>query len=154
MQVIDVGRREYPLKGFLKTVYLLEGLGLCAIGVFKLPQVLPRMKSDVGGMAGVDAMMIGILVVTVAMGICLILSALRTRLTIDGTRIAVRGAFLERSADFSEVQGFRAIPTSKGTVWRIELKQGLGSITIPGGVVSDELRAWFQQAMDPDRQHR
>jgi hypothetical protein len=154
MQVIDMGRREYPLQGFLKTVYFLGGLGFCGFGVFKLAQFLPRMKSEVGGMAGLDAMMIGILLVSVALGLYLILSALRTRLLIDGTRIAVRSAFLERSADFSEVQGFRAISTRNGTVWRIELKQGLGSITIPGGLVGDELRVWFQQLMDLDRQGR
>lgn len=154
MQVIDMGRHEYPLKGFLRTLYLLGGLGLCGFGVFKLEEYLPKMRSDASGMAGLYALMVGILLVTVALGIYLIVSALRTRLMIDGTRIAVRSAFLERSADFSEVQGFRAISTSNGTVWRVELKQGLGWITIPGGLVSDELGAWFQQLMDLNRQCR
>ena len=35
--------------------------------------------------------------------------ALRSRLVIEGTRIEVRGAFRERSADLGEIEGFRTV---------------------------------------------
>jgi hypothetical protein len=133
------------MKGWQKWVYLLFGLALCGFGIV-IANVLLQQKQY-----GLAALM-GIL--PLAPAIYLLALALRSRLTIDGTRIEVRGAFREKSADRSEVEGFRTINTRNGTYWRLELKQGRGSINIMQWFGSDELNAWFQPLTDLDERDR
>ena len=42
----------------------------------------------------------------------------------DGTRISIRYAMKERSADFSEIESYSFKSTGKATFWRIDLKSG------------------------------
>jgi len=98
------------------------------------------------------AAMVGIFPLVI--GIYLLLMVLRSRLTIDGTHIEVRGAFREKSAELGEVEGFRTVTTRNGSYWRLQLKPGRGSITIQKWFDCDDLRAWFQQLTDLDEQDR
>ena len=81
--------------------------------------------------------------------------ALRTRLTIEGTRIAVRGVFQEKTADLSEIEGFRTVSNRNGTFRVLQLKEGRGTITISSRFdTDDDYRAYFQQIEDLDDTHR
>lgn len=81
--------------------------------------------------------------------------ALRSRLVIEGTRIKVRGAFRECSADLSEIEGFRTISTRNGTYRKLYLKVGRGAITLSNSFATDDdFRAWFQQITDLDKRDR
>lgn len=79
----------------------------------------------------------------------------RSRITIDGTRIEVRGAFSNRSANLNEIEGIRARPSRYGSYKQLLLKDGSSPITLrPGFKVDDAYRAWMQQVPDLDRRDR
>jgi hypothetical protein len=59
-----------------------------------------------------------------AMGWFFLAYAFRSRLMFDGTRISIRYAMKERSADFSEIESYSFKSTGKATFWRIDLKSG------------------------------
>jgi hypothetical protein len=50
--------------------------------------------------------------------------ALRSRVTLEGSRISVRGPMREKSADIHEIVGYRIGVTTSATFWRIELRSG------------------------------
>ena len=57
--------------------------------------------------------------------------ALRSRVVLDGTHISLRYAIREKSADLSEIEGWRMDQTTRnGPYWRIELKEGRGHLSI------------------------
>jgi MFS family permease len=145
MQAIETGRHEYRMKGGLKIFYLFFGLILCGVGIFFAVTFAQLPKAGVAALVGVAPM---------AIGIYLLALALRSRLAIDGTRFEVRGAFGEKTAEIGEIEGFRTISTRNGSYWRLQLKQGRGSITIQKWFDCDDLRAWFQQLTDLDEQDR
>jgi hypothetical protein len=145
MQSLNAGRHEYRISGWQKFLYLILGLILTAIGVFAAGVLARESDWDMAQIAGI---------LPLAIGIYLLAMVLRSRLVIDGSRIEVRGAFLERSAEFGDVEGFRTISTRNGSFWRLQLKQGRSSITIQQWFDCDELRAWFQQLTDLDEQDR
>ncbi len=145
MQGSDTGRHEYRMKGWLRGFYLLLGVLMCGMGIFFA--WMPSQQTGQGAVA-----MIGIF--PAAIGIYLLAMVLRSRLTIEGTRIEVRGTFREKQAEMGEVEGFRTINTRNGSFWRLQLKQGRGSITIQKWFDCGELRWWFQQLTDLDEQDR
>ena len=145
MQTIDSGRHEYRIRGWQRAVYFILGLLLGGVGLFAAGILSQQAQPGAAAIAGIFSLV---------MGIYLMALVLRSRLVIDGTRIGVRGAFREQSADIGEVEGFRTIATRNGTYWRLQLKQGLGSITIQQWFDCDDLRAWFQQLKDLDEQDR
>jgi hypothetical protein len=49
------------------------------------------------------------------LGLYLLIWTLRSSVVIDSTRIAVRGAFLERTAALSDIEGFRMISSRYGS---------------------------------------
>jgi hypothetical protein len=124
MQSLNAGRHEYRISGWQKFLYLILGLILTAIGVFAAGVLARESDWDMAQIAGI---------LPLAIGIYLLAMVLRSRLVIDGSRIEVRGAFLERSAEFGDVEGFRTISTRNGSFWRLQLKQGRSSITIQHG---------------------
>ena len=81
--------------------------------------------------------------------------ALRSRLVIEGTRIEVRGAFRERSADLGEIEGFAPCSSRYGSFRQLVLKEGRGAISIQSSFkTDDDYRAWFQQIPDLDQRDR
>ena len=127
--------------------FLILGLALIALGVFgtyaltgttnKNPLVLPAF-----------------LLFPLGFGAYLMALALRSRVVVDGPRIEVRTPFGEKTADASEVEGYRDISTRNGSFWRLQLKEGRGAITIQKWFDSPELRAWMQQITDLDERDR
>src|SRR5580658_9363036 len=91
----------------------------------------------------------------IAMGAYLLLRGLRSRIVLEGTRIEVRGAFIEKSADRSEIEGFRTISSRNGSYTRLMLKEGRGSITISKSFDTDDFyREFFQKIPDLDERDR
>ncbi len=127
--------------------FLILGLLLIGLGVFgtyaltgttsKSPFVLPA-----------------VLLFPLGFGAYLMLLALRSRVVLDGTRIEVRTPFGAKTADASEVEGYRDISTRNGSFWRLQLKEGRGAFTIQKWFDSPELRAWMQQITDLDERDR
>lgn len=143
MDELNGNRHEYRMKSGLRVFYLLIGLVMCGMGIFAAWKFSQLPNAGAAGLVGIGP---------AAVGMYLLVMALRSRLTIEGTRIEMRGVFREKSADRSEVEGFRTINTRNGTYWRLELKQGRGHINIMQWFGSDELNAWFQPVIDLDEQ--
>jgi hypothetical protein len=147
MQGIEASRRELQMKALNYWFFLILGLALIALGVFgtyaltgttnKNPLVLPAF-----------------LLFPLGFGAYLMALALRSRVVVDGPRIEVRTPFGEKTADASEVEGYRDISTRNGSFWRLQLKEGRGAITIQKWFDSPELRAWMQQITDLDERDR
>jgi hypothetical protein len=76
-------------------------------------------------------------------------TVLRTRILIDGTRVSVRNAFKERTADVSEIRGVRRI-VGRGVTTYICLKDGSDAIELPRNVLDldDRFREWLKQFPD------
>jgi len=91
----------------------------------------------------------------VGVGILLLAMALRSRIVIDGLRIEVRNAFRERTADLSQIEGFRTVTSRNGSYTQLWLKDGRGKISFSNFFdADDDYRAWFQQIIDLDKQDR
>jgi len=145
MQPLDVGRHEYRMSGWQRGFFLILGLFLTGLGILGATALTRQSQQNLALTAGLLPLVLGLYMLALM---------LRSRLVIEGSRIEVRGAFLERSAEFGDVEGFRIITTRNGSFWRLQLKQGRGSITIQKWFDCDELRAWFQQLTDLDEQDR
>jgi hypothetical protein len=145
MQAIDTGRREYMMPGWRKGLYVLIAFSMSGIGIYVACALAQQTKNSALAIMGI---------LPLAPAIYLVALALRSRLVFEGTRIEVRGAFSEQSADFSEVEGCRTLTSRNGTYWKLLLKQGRSSITIENWFNCDELRAWLQQLPDLDERDR
>jgi hypothetical protein len=133
------------MRGWQRALYTLLGLFICGIGVIAAFSLCTQGNSQ-------PSLLLGLF--PLAVGAWLLVMALRSRVIIEGTRIEVRGAFREKTADLSEVEGFRTITTRNGSFWKLQLKEARGSLTIQKWFDCDELRAWFQQLTDLDERDR
>src|SRR5512135_922358 len=145
MQGLNAGRHEFQMRAWQRGLYSLLGLLICCAAI------VFAWTLGSGGRNGTTLLLA---VVPMALGLWLVAAAVRSRLVIDGTRIEVRGAFREQSAELNAVEGFRTISTRNGSYWRLQLKEGRGSITIRKSFDCDDLRAWFQQLTDLDERDR
>lgn len=141
------GRREYPLKSWQKLLYLLVGMVFLTFGVVFGPLLFRTSASSLP--AAVPALFF------LGFGIYMLAQAARARLILDGTRIVVRSAFREQSADQGDILGYRTISTRNGSYTQLRLKQGLGTISIPNAFdTDDDYRAWLQKLTDLDQRDR
>jgi hypothetical protein len=145
MQAIDTSRHEYPLSGWQRGFSLIFGLILAGIGAFGGYAAFAHTKNGAP---------VFLTIIPFALGIYLLVMALRSRLVIDGTRIEVRYAFTEKTADLNEIEGYRTISTRNGSFWQLKLKEGRGTISVQQSYDCDELRAWFKQLTDLDERDR
>jgi hypothetical protein len=145
MQAIDTSRREYPLGGWQRGFFLVFGLIAAGAGVFLI--YISFTKPNGGSLLFAAIFAIGL-------GIYLLATALRSRLVIDGTRVEVRYAFSDKTADLSEIEGYRTISTRNGSFWQLKLKEGRGTITVQKSYDCDGVRAWLQQIPDLDERDR
>ncbi len=150
MQAIDPGRHEYRLKDVPRRTNLLLGLVFSGSGVFIAWWIWTQTYSAIFALV--------LAVMLLGPGLYLLALALRSRLVIDGSRIAMRGAIRERSVDLSEVEGFRTVrmPSATGgyTILKLEMKHGRGTLIIRQWLDCDELRAWLRQLPDLDQRDR
>ena len=135
-------RREYRIRTW-------QRVALCLLGGFFIATGLLLAGLSAFNSSGTPTLPMA--VVFVAIAFYPVLYALQSRLVLDGTRISVRGAFQERSADRSEIEGYRTISNRNGPYLKLYLKQGGGSISVTKSFDTDEdYRAWLQQVPDLD----
>ncbi len=145
MQAINTGRQEYPLGGWQRGFSLVVGLFAVAGGVFLIYTSLMTPNSGP---------LLLMAIVPIAFAIYLLATALRSRLVIDGSRVEVRYGFSEKTADLSEIEGYRTVSTRNGSFWQLKLKEGRGAITVQKSYNCDGVRAWLQQIPDLDERDR
>jgi hypothetical protein len=145
LQGIDIGRRVYWMRGWQRALFLVLGLTIGGLGV--LVAVATKGPAQDG-----PPLLVALLPFVAC--IYFLAMALRSRLIIDGSHIEVRGAFREQSAELSDIEGYRTISTRNGSFWRLQLRQGRGSITVQKSFDCDEVRAWFQRLTDLDERDR
>ena len=148
-QKVETTRIEYRLTGFTRIIALLAaglvpsaGIVICYFVI-----ITPPLRS----MPGVAVAML-----IVAVGIYFIATVLRSRVLIEGTRITVRNAFGEKTADLTEIEGVRSIYGKYGatvTGKRLYLKAGRGTITVSMMLLDldDRFRDWLKQLPDLDK---
>ncbi len=140
-------RREYSLKVWHKILHLLAGMVFLTLGVVFGP-VLFR-SSGSGLTAPLPALFL------LGFGIYMLAQVARSRLVVDGTRIEVRGAFREQSADLGDIEGYRTIQTRYGSYTQLQLKPSLGNISIPNSFDTDDIYlAWLHRLTNLDERDR
>jgi hypothetical protein len=141
------GRREYQLKAWQKLLYLVVGMVFLTVGAVFGP-VLFRASA-----AGLPAALPSLFFL--GFGVYMLAQVARSRLILDGTRITVHGAIRERTAERGDIEGFRTISSRNGSYTLLQLKQGLGTISIPNSFDTDEdYRAWMKKLPDLDQRNR
>ena len=143
---VALTRREYPVKTWKKSLWLLLGV-LLLCGSF-------LMGASGAFRAGGTAALIPALFF-VGGGLWSIASAIRSRLAIDGTRIEVQTAFRDRTADLGEIEGYRTVQTRNGSYTQLQLKNGAGTVSIPNDFdVDEDYRRWMAQIPNLDEKDR
>lgn len=145
-QQVSSTRHEYQMKTWKKALCVSLGVLLTA-GGFAL------------GLASTSGQERPVSLITtlffLAGGLYMLAWALRARLITEGSRIEVRSAFREQSADLGEIEGFRTISARNGSYTQLCLKQGRGTITVSRDFDTDEnYQSWFQQLTDLDKRDR
>lgn len=144
---ISTFRREYPLKAWIRGLYLVLGFLVGAVGAVSAILGCSRPEPD--------ASLIFLALAPSIIGGYLVLVAVRSRLVIDGSRIEVQYAVRRRSADRSEIVGFHKVSTRNGSYRRLFLNNGQGPISVAQTFEEDgDLREWFQQLKDLDEAGR
>lgn len=145
---VQAVRRVYRVKTWQRVLYVFLALFFLGPGaILGLAAIAPH-RQNVGIAVFIAA---GFL----AAGVYTACWALRSRMTIDATRIDVRGAFGERSLDRSDVEGFRTIQTRYGSYKRLVVKGGQRAINISSSFATDDdFRAWMQEIPDLDDRDR
>jgi hypothetical protein len=140
-------RHEYRYKAWLIVLMSLVAICVGGSGIFVWSAAYEKTRSFVPG---------GLFVILpAAIAVYFLLKGLRSRIVIEGSRIEVRGAFTDKSAELSEIEGFRTISSRNGSYTRLILKEGRGSITISNSFSTDnDYRAWFQKIPDLDELDR
>jgi hypothetical protein len=137
---MDSAKLEYGPTGWVKVAFLcIAGAGFIApIGLCAYVTTTRNERLDLR-----DILLLLFFLIWVSW---LFLTILRSHMVIDGTRIIVRTAFREQTADVSEIDGFRTLRLD--TVLR--LAGGRGAITIDHRVfaVDDRFRDWLRQFPD------
>jgi hypothetical protein len=149
MSSLSVGsgmRHEYRIKGWLRGLYLAFGLivGGGGVLVIYLAATQPAVRP-----------MLFMALFLFPFSAYMIALAVRSKLAIDGPRIEVTSALRVRSADQSEVEGFRTVRSQNGTFYRLILKNGRRSFSIPRMFDGeDELFAWLGKLTNLDKRDR
>jgi hypothetical protein len=138
-----ITRCEYRIKPWKKALCLVLGFPLTISGFFVCltsrpgPEGFGPRLSSLFFLAG---------------GVYLLAWAYRSRLIIDGTRIAVRSAFGERTADMHEIEGYRTISSRNGSYKQLRMRDGSRSISVSNDFETDgECDAWFRKLPDLDK---
>ena len=145
-QQVSGNRHIYRVKAWQRWLYLLLGAAMGLGGIF----VVGITKSETDPLAGLLASL-----PLVAVGVFLFAMALRSRIVIEGSRIEVRNVFGEKTADLSQIEGFRTVSSRNGSYTFLYLKENRGKISFSNFFdTDDDYRAWFQQVTDLDKRDR
>jgi len=133
------------MKGWLKGVYLLFGLFCMGFGIVVANLLAQQKNYPLAALMGL---------LTLPLALYFLALALRSRLVIDGTRVEVHYAFTEKTADLSEIEGYRTISTRNGSYWQLKLKEGRGTISVSKSFDCEGVRAWLAQIPNLDERDR
>lgn len=138
---------EYRQRGFTKAVNLFFVGILFVVGIFFLQKSV-HDSAPAGGVA--LAMLI------IAGDVYYLATVLRSRILIGGTRVSVRNAFGERTADITEIEGVRNIPLKNGLGEAgklLCLKDGRGTIRVSSLTLDldDRFTNWLKQFPNLDK---
>jgi len=140
-------RREYRMNLAAKGLLILFGATTTGVALVAAWKFQPH--------AGSLALPAVLVLIPMSLGLLLLTYAFRSHLIIEGSRITVRGPFTEKSADLSEIEGFRTVSSRNGTYQQIYLKEGRGSITVSSSFrTDDDFKTWFQKIPDLDERDR
>ncbi len=142
----DNWHRVYLLSSWRRAMYIILGTALTAVGLF-----LSLAVNRPGGQfpAILSALFL------LGAGLYLLAYAIRSRITLVGTRIIVHGPLREQSADQNEIEGMRTYSDRSGTYIRLYLKQGRGSINFLKGFETDgDFDTWFRHIPNLDQRDR
>lgn len=141
---VNATRREYRLTAFQKSVKLVFALGLlvAACSFFHLAE--NPIGRDFALIVGTSFLVPGLIQA---------LSALRSQLVLDGTRIEVRSALCTFTVDRNEIQGLRRMKNNYGSWIRLYLRENRGALNVSSSFTgADELTEWLQGIPDLDQQ--
>ncbi len=139
-------RCEYSIKPWKKAIYLLLGVPLIAGGFFLTAISGFGSNSIVSAISSLFFL---------GGGVYALAWAFRSKLAIDGTRIDVRTAFGDRTAELQDIEGYRTISTRYGSVKRLQLKNGDRAITVSNDFETDgEFSEWMRKLPDLDDRDR
>lgn len=133
------GRHVYTLPVGQKAVNLILALA-CGVMATALLYAVSR-----GALLGV-VHPAGIIIVSVALAavaLYIALSALRSRLVIDGTRMRIQGAVRTWEFDLSEVEGYRTEWDRSGPFRVICLRNGAATIRLKKYASDKKLEEWL-----------
>ena len=143
---IAASRHQYRMKSWYRSILLVLGAPSLSGGI-----VFAFLATKATN-AALPVLMTGLFLFA---GIYLISLAMRSRVAIDGNRIEIRGAFTERSAELSEIRGYRTISSRNGKHTQIYLNNGRKSLTLSNLFDRDgAFDAWFRKMPDLDRTDR
>jgi hypothetical protein len=145
-QQVHAVRHVYRYKSMQRDFCVLLGVVFavsgCALAVVEIVQQSDDLNSF---------LLLSLFLVT--FGAYLLAVAFRSNLSVDGTRISLRGAFQARTMDLVQVEGFRTIGATGG--WHLILRSGRGVFPIPGSFDTDEnFTAWINQVPNLDDRDR
>jgi hypothetical protein len=144
---IQLERHVYRLKWWAQTCYLAIGLIFGGVGVAFI--VMGFAERD--WTAFMDLRTVSVMVFPTALGYLFLALALRSRVVLEDSRISVRYTWREKSANISEIEGYRVLVTKNATVWRLELKEDRGSISIMRAFrMDDDFRVFLSQLKNLD----
>jgi hypothetical protein len=145
-QIQSTTRHEYRLSGWTRGMLFIVGC-IIAAASFAFGFVF---RSTPDGFIGIPMAMLFL-----AIAAYLFAYAVRSRIVIDGSRITVRTAFAEKTADRSDILGFRALSTRNGTYKQLYLRDGRSPISISQNFsTDDDFHAWFAQLTDLDERDK
>lgn len=139
------GRHEYRLRAGQRAVDLILALacGVLAVFIFAVSRgALPGAVHPAGGMV--------ISASFAALALYITLSALRSRLVIDGTRMRIQGAVRTWEFDLSQVEGYRTEWDRSGSFRVICLKDGAATIRLAKYAADKKLEEWLAGLKDLD----
>jgi uncharacterized protein (DUF697 family) len=139
-------RHEYRMKAWYRALLLIFGAPAFSGGI--MMAVLASKTRN----PSMPLLMTGIFTCA---GIYLIALAQRSRVTIEGNHIEIRGAFTARSADLDEIQGYRTISTRNGHYTQIYTNNGRSTLSLSSYFDrDDEFDSWFRQIPNLDHRDR
>jgi hypothetical protein len=155
--MMDTIRREYKLKWWAQAYYLASGVLVMGIGTFGAHASISAAHWS----SFKDWCDFLVPAEFAALGCYFFALALRSRVALQGTHIAVRYAIRERSADLSEIAGYGTYTRRKlsflhfqkyVTFWHLQLRGSSDFISIMQSFdVDDYFYAWLQQLPDLDK---
>ena len=135
---MDSERHVYKLKWWAWTGYLFLGILLGGLAlILAVIAILGREWPDLRSFA---AMILCSLV-----GYVFLRLTLRSRVILEGGRLAVRYAFGEDSTQISKIVGYRVVRSRSGTYWALRLRNGSSITIMRSFAVDDYFRDFIAQ---------